>query len=105
MGIVTLAPGDGASPYLKAVSAAPTGSGPACVAPITYTFGAVRGTAPTTIALPFGTWTLTTGATASDISNPVTAAEIAVTAPAAPTLSVVDPLAGTVTLDPRVVTP
>lgn len=95
MGIVTIA-GGGSGQYLRAVS---TDAG--CTA--TYKFGAVLSAAPTTIALPYGTWQLQRASSATGTWANVPASALSVPTPAVPTATAIAPT-GTVTFDPRVVT-
>jgi prepilin-type N-terminal cleavage/methylation domain-containing protein len=99
MGIVTVA-GIPAGAILSAITAAPpAGSGdPGCATPVAYTFGAVP--AGSTIALPFGTWTLSTTATTGAGSVVVPASSITLNSRGSTT-----PATNTVTVDPREVAP
>lgn len=94
MGVVTVKAG--AVGFLTAVSAAPpAGLGdPGCATPMTYSFGSVLINGSTTIALPFGSWTLSSSTTQSGTKNTIVGGNI--------TLNTLGTVTGnTVTLDPR----
>jgi len=80
---------------LTAVSATPpSGLGdPGCASPMTYSFGQVLINGSTTIALPFGSWTLSS-TNSSGTKSAITGANVAVNTRGSVT-------ANTVTLDPR----
>lgn len=97
MGLLTIAGASGK--FITAVSA--TGEGadePGCSVPMTYTFDALQASGK--IALPYGSWTLYSGASKGAQTTQITAASIssASTAPASP-VAVSD--TNVVTLDPR----
>jgi len=94
MGIVTVRNIPSGASLVATTAAAPAGSGdPGCAKPRVYEFGAVP--AGSTIALPFGTWTLTAGTTV------IPAASLTLTS-----RGTITSATNTVTLDPReVVTP
>jgi prepilin-type N-terminal cleavage/methylation domain-containing protein len=93
MGIVTVK-GIPAGATLTATTAAPpAGSGdPGCATPVAYTFSAVAD--GSTIALPFGTWTLST--TVGTVSRTVSASSLILESH-----GVITARTNTVTLDPR----
>ena len=98
MGVVKITDIKSSEPYIKAVAmtTGPAGYGdPGCAAPSTYRFGPLTG--DSTIALPFGTWTLTKGNSTKQTSN-VGDKNVELK-----TRGLVRPVSGTsiVTLDPR----
>jgi hypothetical protein len=86
--------------FLRAESTtAPAGSGdPGCGAPMSYTFGLLPGGTTTQLGLPFGSWTLFSGAASGSETTPVPATSLAV-------LTRGVAAGGVVTLDPRAVAP
>ncbi|NMR20160.1 prepilin-type N-terminal cleavage/methylation domain-containing protein [Cellulomonas fimi] len=103
MGIVRVK-GGGSGSYLKAVSEAPFAGLPGCAATVTYTYGSVLSGAPTTIALPYGTWKLYRGSSTSSMTSLVGPGELELPPAGVPSRSEIDP-GGVVRLDPRVVIP
>jgi len=106
MGIVTIA-GGGTGNFVKAVSQAPVSGFPGCASTVTYTFGSILGAAPTTVALPYGTWALhrsSSAGTAPTLANQIGQASLSL-----PVLAVLERSAisstGIITFDPRVVVP
>ncbi|CAN5228810.1 hypothetical protein BH09ACT5_BH09ACT5_18710 [soil metagenome] len=82
--------------YLIAVSATPPAAAldPGCANPMTYTFGEVLVNGNTTVALPFGSWTLYSSATATGTRTVIPGGNI--------TVNTRGQVSGTtVTLDPR----
>jgi hypothetical protein len=102
MGVATITGLAGGS-YVKAVAqtTGPSGTAdPGCAAPSTYVIQ-LPATGPANIALPFGSWVLTSGNSASQ-TTPVGAAAIMTQTP-----NSVNAVSGTtvLTLDPRQVAP
>lgn len=98
MGVVTVK--HNATAYLTAVSATAPASAadPGCANGMTYTFGQVLTNGTTTIALPYGSWTLYTHSTPSGTKTPVSTSNLGIVG------SLLGALLGgnVITLDPRV---
>lgn len=89
-----------AAGYLKAVqtAAAPGLKEPGCTTLATYSFGPVLKNGTVAVALPFGTWTFFSGASAGAETTPVLGSSLTAPTDVAPGLVTA---AGVVTLDPR----
>jgi hypothetical protein len=90
--------------YIRAVSVdSSTDGSPGCRTPMTYVFGPINSTIlplPFTLALPYGTWTLTSGASAATATQPVDDKRVSIAVTGSKKM-----VAGTtvVVLDPRTV--
>lgn len=99
MGVVTINLNRSTDKVIRAKTTTATGGDPGCAAGMTYNFTRSGTGSTATIALPYGTWSITSGASTSSLATTtigsLIGAVLGILAPAASTNNIV-------TLDPRV---